>query len=168
MRLTYSVHFFSRLYPHWHIRHSVHLWGRKDERKEEKKQFWEQKRWADTQARLYKGLDWNKRKIALWAEDGMITFKQNFSEWISKSDSITIVFVLQFCDEVMDHRHDVTAFTGAAHEMRDQQHVRVFLLEIVHPVGKQSGLATATFSRQQQNRLVSWKRIYSEKQTGET
>lgn len=77
------------------------------------------------------------------------------------------MFALQFCDEVMDHGHDVTALTSAAHEMRDQQHARVFLLEIVHPVGEQSGLATTTFSRQQQNRLVSWKRIYSEKQTGE-
>lgn len=67
----------------------------------------------------------------------------------------------------MYHGHDVAAFASAAHKMRDHQHAGIFPLEIVHPVGDQSRLPTTTFSRQEQNGLVNWKRIYSEKIKGQ-
>lgn len=67
----------------------------------------------------------------------------------------------------MYHGHDVAALTSAAHKMRDHQHAGIFLFEIVHPVGDQSRLPTTTFSRQEQNGLVNWKGIYSEKIKGQ-
>lgn len=66
----------------------------------------------------------------------------------------------------MYHGHDVAALTSAPHKMRDHQHAGIFLFEIIHPVGDQSRLPTTTFSRQEQNGLVNWKRIYSEKNKG--
>jgi hypothetical protein len=68
--------------------------------------------------------------------------------WVNvKPGSITMVFMLQLSNEVMDHRHDVTAFTGASHEIRDHQCVWVFVFEVIYPAGNQSGLPTTTFSR---------------------
>lgn len=76
---------------------------------------------------------------------------------------VTVGSVLQLHDEVVDHGHDVTALARASHKVRDHQHSRIFVFEITDPVGDQSGLPTATFPRQEQNRLISRKRIYSEK-----
>lgn len=79
---------------------------------------------------------------------------------------LTMGSVLQLHDEVVDHRHDVTALTRASHKVWDQQHSRILPFEITDPVADQSGLPTATLPRQEQDRLVSRKRIYSEKQKG--
>lgn len=63
----------------------------------------------------------------------------------------------------MDHGHDVTAFTGASHKMRDDRYAWILVSEMTHEAGDQSGLPAAAFSRQEQDRLASWKGIYSEK-----
>lgn len=80
-----------------------------------------------------------------------------------KVGSVTVGSVLQLHDEVVDHRHDVAAFAGASHKIRDHQHPGMFAFEILDPAGDQSRLPTAAFSRQEQNRLISRKSIYSEK-----
>lgn len=71
--------------------------------------------------------------------------------------------MLKLHDEVVDHRHDVTALTRTAHKVWDHQHSGVSAFEITDPVGDQSRLPTASFPRQEQNGLTSRKRIDSEK-----
>lgn len=80
-----------------------------------------------------------------------------------KAGPVTVGSVLKLHDEVVDHRHDVTALTRTAHKVWDHQHSGVFALEITDPVGNQCGLPTAAFPRQEQNGLTSWKGIDSEK-----
>lgn len=83
-----------------------------------------------------------------------------------EAGSVTVGSVLKLRDEVVDHGHDVTAFAHASHKVRDHQHSGMSVSEVADPAGNESEFPTAAFSRQEQNRLISQKGIYSEKQKG--